>query len=144
MQSLTKWLKHHGAVVETLAISSSEPMSPDDSQYVRSVGLRDPTTEVEVVLPCTSLPKLRTLRLYDIDISLHGITGTTHNPLPSLTSLKACDSPKVCPYLHMLTSLKQLSLSDLDFPTGNLMRMATSLTQLTRLRLEWTGGCGVV
>lgn len=91
-------------------------------------------------LPCASLPKLHALRLYKIDVAFKGVTDdTTHNPFPSLTSLKAYESEYINPYLHMLTSLKQLSLSDMDYPTGNLMEMATALTQLTRLLLEWTG-----
>lgn len=73
---------------------------------------KDPVDEASVELPCTSLHKLRTLRLYNIDVSFEGVTDdTTHNPFPSLTSLKAYESQYVNPYLHMLTSLKQLSLS---------------------------------
>jgi hypothetical protein len=98
-----------------------------------------------VDLPCASLPKLHTLRLYNIDPTFESVTdATTHNPLPSLTSLKAYESQYINPYLHMLTSLQQLSLSDMDYPTGNLMKMATALTQLTRLRLEWTGESGTL
>lgn len=125
--------------METLAITACAPMSPEEKRFIYAV--KDPVTEVPVDLPCASLPKLHTLRLYNIGLGLEGVTDdTTTNPFPSLTSLKAWESPWVCPYLHMLTNLKQLSLSDMDFPTGNLMRAATALTQVTRLRLEWTGG----
>lgn len=140
LQSLATWLKHHGGMVETLSIGSCQPVSPEKRMYIFVE--EDPVSEVDVTLPCASLQKLHTLRLYNARLSLEGVTDdTTHNPFPSLTSLKAYESPRVCPYLHMLTSLKQLSLSDMDFPDGNLHRMAIALTALTRLRLEWTGVC---
>lgn len=102
--------------------------------------VNDPVDEVSLELPCTSLPKLTMLRLHHVDITLEGVTpSSSANPLPSLTSLKATDSPAINPDLHLLTDLRQLSLSDMDYPTGNLMMAATALTQLTRLRLEWTG-----
>lgn len=130
------WLKRHGRQVEALSVRSCEPSSIPSNMTLE----RFPVDEASVDLPCASLPKLHTLRLYNIDPTFEGVTdATTHNPLPSLTSLKAYESQYINPYLHMLTSLQQLSLSDMDYPTGNLMKMATALTQLTRLHLEWTG-----
>lgn len=79
---------------------------------------RNPVGEAEVELP-TSLPKLRLLRLYTINMYIEGVTdATTTNPFPALTSLKAYECPYICPILPLLKTLKQLSLSDLDHPTG--------------------------
>lgn len=122
------------------------------------IAVKDPVGEVDFVLPSASLPNLHRLRLFNVQVycgmnlTPGGLPswGTSSDlvSLPaSLTSLKAVDSHYINAYICDLTGLRQLSLSDMDFPMGELRRIATTLTQLTRLRLEWTGAwirrCGV-
>lgn len=99
---------------------------------------------VPLALPCATLPKLHTLYLHDVDIAMDNLAGSS---LPAnLTSLTTVDLPSITSYINSLTGLRQLAMANISFPTGvfgpgsqELVRMATTLTQLTALKLVWTG-----
>lgn len=104
-----------------------------------------PVAPVSLSLPCTALPKLCLLHLNDINIVMENLASSS---LPaSLTSMKTVDSPSITSYISALTGLRQLNMSCISFPTGvlpgpawrEMTRMATALTQLTLLKLFWTG-----